>query len=727
VWKEGSLRRNLRKSEIWKLALAALFVLTAFFAPAVRAQSQGPMAAPQSSKAAFRATHYEVTATLTPATQLLIAHAKVDFVASDTSRIVQAELHQNLRVTAVTDAAGKAVAFERDSRNPLIVQVTLADVVAPGQTVTLNYDYNGPLSNEENSPVPGMRLASIRPDGAYLLLPSRWFPLTFYPSNRYTAVFKIQVPDDFLVAGSGKTGPPELVYEKTNAPQVIRPGAPPPAPVPQKIFTFRDDRAEASGTFAAGPYHLTPIEAGGLKLSVLTFATSTQSAQLYGQDAVKVITEFTDSIGALPDSSMTIAEFPDLSVPGFAGPGVALISQHQWDPRGNTRLLSRLIASQWFGTAVMPASAADTWVTDGLSTYCEALYAGQENNTEAMNRAIEDFAVGALMYENSSPITQADQLKPYTSEYLSVVMDKGALIFHMIDSLIGADLFKPLLRDFYTRYSGKNARVVDFENLAQEYADYKAAGKMPAAATRLTPNALPPAPPPRTQSLTPFFAQWLTSTGVPEFDVPYTIYRTPKGFQVVGKVKQNIDTFSMPVEIEVETEGNPEFRTIQVVGAETPFSIDTFGRPKPGGVLIDPHDYMLKASPNLRIRATIARGEALSEVGKFMEAINEYQRALDIQKNNALALFRMGESFFFQKNYTASANSFRSALGGETDASTKWIIPWSHVYMGKIYDITGQRERAVNEYRQAKQGKDNTGGVQGEADKYIGQPYKEGQ
>jgi hypothetical protein len=424
---------------------------------------------------------------------------------------------------------------------------------------------------------------------------------------------------------------------------------------------------------------------------------------------------------------MTIAEFPDLSVPGFAGPGVALISQHQWDPRGNTRLLSRLIASQWFGTAVMPASAADTWVTDGLSTYCEALYAGQENNTEAMNRAIEDFAVGALMYENSSPITQADQLKPYTSEYLSVVMDKGALIFHMIDSLIGADLFKPLLRDFYTRYSGKNARVVDFENLAQEYADYKAAGKMPAAATRLTPNALPPAPPPRTQSLTPFFAQWLTSTGVPEFDVPYTIYRTPKGFQVVGKVKQNIDTFSMPVEIEVETEGNPEFRTIQVVGAETPFSIDTFGRPKPGGVLIDPHDYMLKASPNLRIRATIARGEALSEVGKFMEAINEYQRALDIQKNNALALFRMGESFFFQKNYTASANSFRSALGGETDASTKWIIPWSHVYMGKIYDITGQRERAVNEYRQAKQGKDNTGGVQGEADKYIGQPYKEGQ
>jgi hypothetical protein len=727
VWKEGSLRRNLRNSEIWKFAPLALFVLTAVFAPAAHAQGQGPMAAPQASKSAFRATHYEVTATLMPASQLLVAHAKVDFIASDTSRIVQAELHQNLRVTAVTDAAGKPVAFERDTRNPLVVQVTLADVVAAGQSVTLNYDYNGPLSNEENSPVPGLRLASIRPDGAYLLLPSRWFPLTFYPSNRYTAIFKIQVPDSFLVAGSGKTGPPEMVYDKTAAPPVIRPGQAPPPPVAQKIFTFRDDRAEASGTFAAGPYQMTPIEAGGLKLSVLTFASSTQTAQLYGQDAVKIITEFSDSIGPLPDPGLTIAEFPDLSVAGFAGPGVALISQHQWDPRGNTRLLSRLIASQWFGAAVMPASAADTWVTDGLATYCEALYAGQANGKEAEDRAIEDFAVGALMYENSSPITQAEQLKPYTSEYLSVVQDKGALVFHMIHSLIGDDLFKPLLRDFYTRFAGRNARVVDFENLAQEYADYKTAGRLPVSTAKLSPNALPPAPPPKTQSLTPFFAQWLTSTGVPEFVVPYTVYRTAKGFQVIGKVKQNIDTFSMPVEIEVETEGNPEFRTIQVVGAETPFSIDTFGRPKPGGVRIDPHDYMLKASPNLRIRAIIARGEALSEVGKFLEAINEYQRALDIQKNNALALFRMGESFFFQKNYTAAANSFRSALGGETDAATKWVIPWSHVYMGKIYDITGQRERAVNEYRQAKNGRDNTGGVQGEADKYISQPYKEGQ
>ncbi len=123
--------------------------------------------------------------------------------------------------------------------------------IGAGQKITLNFDYNGPLSNEENSPAPGVRLASINADGAYLLLPARWFPLTNYPSNRYTGVYKIQVPEAFTVAGTGKTGAPQMISDKVTMPDVIKPGQLPPAPAQQKIFTFRDDRTEASGTFVA--------------------------------------------------------------------------------------------------------------------------------------------------------------------------------------------------------------------------------------------------------------------------------------------------------------------------------------------------------------------------------------------------------------------------------------------------------------------------------------------
>jgi len=44
--------------------------------------------------------------------------------------------------------------------------------------------------------------------------------------------------------------------------------------------------------------------------------------------------------------------------------------------------------------------------------------------------------------------------------------------------------------------------------------------------------------------------------------------------------------------------------------------------------------------------------------------------------------------------------------------------------LGKIFDITGQRSRAVNEYRQAIQTGDNTQGALDEARKYLEQPYQ---
>jgi tetratricopeptide (TPR) repeat protein len=76
---------------------------------------------------------------------------------------------------------------------------------------------------------------------------------------------------------------------------------------------------------------------------------------------------------------------------------------------------------------------------------------------------------------------------------------------------------------------------------------------------------------------------------------------------------------------------------------------------------------------------------------------------------------------FYQKNYQAAANAFRAALGGDLDP--KWTEVWGHIYMGKIYDVLGQRERAVNEYNLAQHSKDDTAGAQSEAARYMRTPY----
>ncbi|MGH9675790.1 MAG: M1 family aminopeptidase, partial [Candidatus Acidiferrum sp.] len=638
---------------------------------------------------------YDVSATLDTIGQTISAVAKVDFRALEASGNVRVELHPNLEVKEVRTAEGKTLTFERDAQNPMIVSVQLPAPVAAGGRFTLTYTYAGILANEENSPVPGVRVASINRDNAYLLLPARWFPLTAFPSNRYTAIFHLNVPDTFAVAGTGKASAPTPMAGK-NAVEGGR-----------LLYTFECNTAAPHGTYVAGNLQLSPKQAEGISVAVYAPRAASANAADFAGDVGRAMTTFSDLFGPLPDSDMTIAQLPDGTLRDFAAPGLLLLSQRNWDPKISDRAIARLVASQWWGNQVLPATTGDVWISDGLARYSEALYAEQNTSKEAGLKAIDEFAVGALMYEDAAPVAQAARLIPYSSDYRSVVMNKGAMIFHMLRAQMGDVQFKTLLREFYTRFAGKNARNDDFESMAEARAE---------ASTK------PPQTPP---NLRGFFAQWMNSTGVPEFTLDYVVYRTAKGFRVNGKIKQPLDTFQMPVELRIDTEGNPELKTIDVVGTETSFTEETFGRPKPGGIRIDPNNLILKGSPSLRARAAIARGEELAEQGRYYDAVAQYQKALAIQPNRPLAHFRMGEAFFFQKNYQAAANAFRESIQAVPEPSEKWTEVWGHIYLGRIFDLLGQRERAVNEYSQAKKTNDDTGGAQGVAESLLKKRYSE--
>ena len=655
-----------------------------------------PLQAQAPRPANFLAEHYDVSASLDAIGQSISATAKIDFKAVEASSSVRVELHPNLIVKEVKGADGKPLTFERDNQNPLMVVVQLPTPVATAGHVTLTYTYAGLLVNEENSPVPGVRAALISKDGAYLLLPARWFPLTNFPSNRYTATFRLNVPDIFAVAGTGKASAPSPMPGK-NAVEGGR-----------LLYTFECKNPAPHGTFVAGNLQLNPKQAEGINVAVYAPRASSANAEEFAASVARSAIIFSDMFGPIPDPTFTVIQLPDGTLRDYAAPGVLLLSQRIWEPKSSDRTIARLVASQWWGIQVLPATPGDVWISDGLARYSEALYAEQNAGKEAGLRAVDEFAVGALMYEDAAPIAQAARLAPYSPDYRSVVLNKGAMLFHMLRAQMGDLAFKSALRDFYFQFAEKSARIEDFENLAERRA--QAAAK-------------PPQEPP---NLRGFFAQWLNSTGVPEFSLEYVVYRTPKGFRVVGKIKQPLDTFRMPVDLRIDTEGNPELKTIDVIGTESGFTVETFGRPKPGGIKVDPNNVILKGSTSLRARAAIARGEDLAEQGRFYDAVTQYQRALAIQPNRPLANFRMGEAFFYQKNYQAAANAFREALQTVPEPSEKWSEVWSHIYLGKIFDMLGQRERAVNEYSKAKQTNDDTGGAQQVAEGFLKKAYSEG-
>ena len=662
------------------VSLLAVSLVFSFPAPA-----QGPHGFP------FRAINYDVEVILHPDDQNITATVKADFVAEQVSRTVVVELHPDLKIATVHEPNGKPLEFSRDTNYPLLITVGLPETASPGKKVTLQFDYSGPISSEDDSPTKGVRFANMDKTSAYLLLPARWFPLTNFTSNRYTGTFKLIVPESFAVVGTGKADPPVA------QPALGR------GDTAKSAYTFHCDKAGPVGSFVAGSLQLSPTQTEGLSASVYTPPAQASTANAYATSLSHIISYFSETFGGLEaEPSWTIAQLPDGTLQGYAAPGLLLISARQWTTKANERMLSQLAAEQWWGERVTPATLADTWLTDGLSRYAEAMYAEQSDGVAGLHKALEDFAVGALMYEDTAPIAQSQRLATFSNEYRSVVSDKGALVFHMLRTELGDDAFNSLLRDFYKKHEGKAATISEFEAMAKTKVPPPVKGQPPI-------------------NLTSFFAQWLNSTGIPEFKLEYITYRTPKGFKVVGKIHQDLDTFRMPVEIRVDTEGNPEFKKLLVTGTTSDFTIETFGRPKPNGIVIDPNNNLLKSSPRLRVHAAIARGEGFAELGKYYEAIQEYQRALDLQPGNSLANFRMGEAMFYQKNYQSAANAFRAALSGDLDP--KWTDVWSHIYIGKIWDLLDQRARAVNEYSLAQHTGDDTAGAQSEATRFLQKPF----
>src|ERR1700687_3157090 len=165
----------------------------------------GSLPAWAAEKTRLRVDDYQIDAELTPHTHKISARAKVKFTALEDINAATFELHNGLRVSKVTDDAGQALSPERISQD-FTVRVQLSKPLSKGNSTTLTFDYDGTLDSADDSPVQGLKLASIGDDTSYLLYAGRWFPVNAYGINRFTATMNITVPAHMTAIGSGKAG-----------------------------------------------------------------------------------------------------------------------------------------------------------------------------------------------------------------------------------------------------------------------------------------------------------------------------------------------------------------------------------------------------------------------------------------------------------------------------------------------------------------------------------------
>jgi hypothetical protein len=674
-----SLRPQSRRriQSCFRALSGAILILSALAQPA--------NAAP--ARAQLNITGTVITADLDPATGRLTATADVSFTALEDLTTATFELNNGLNITSLTDNSGATLNSERLAAN-FTVRVTLPTPLAKGSNNTFHFAYAGALNGSDTSPVDGIKLAAIADPISMLLYAGRWFPLSTPGlfTDRFTAEMHIRVPADYTVVGSG------TATKKT-------------LPDGRSEFSFVWSKPGFPGTIVAGKF-LPPITASGIS-NIHVYVTEKRKdgapdfAALAGREF-----EYMTSVFGQPESGrINIVELPEDAVSAAWAPEMACIAGNRIVDRtaASQRLLSNTLAHQWWGSEVSPATLNDAWITNGMSRYGELMYLEDSAGKNAFQAAIGDVSAGALAYD-TEPLTTLGRLDPFSPQFQSMTLEKGAMVFHMLRWEMGDDAFQSFLRNLLSQYTGKGIRSADVETVAEAQAVNSANN----GGSHL--------------ALTSFFSQWIDGTGAPAFTDKYSVYRlgNNKGFRTVGSIGEDLDLFRMPVELRIETDGKTEDRRIDVAGNDSPYTVETFGRPR--RITIDPENWLLKSTPDLAIRVAVLRGQQMVAQGDLIGALAEYQKALDENKFSSLAAYRIAEVFFMQRNYQASANSFRDALRGDGDP--RWTEVWSHIHLGYIFDVTGQRERAVNEYRLAVQTNDNTQGAINEARARMATPFK---
>ncbi|MFZ0427623.1 MAG: M1 family aminopeptidase [Acidobacteriota bacterium] len=656
---------------LWILLLAAMSAPNAD----LLARQAGPTDRP-AEEPAIDVVHYDIDAELELDRSYIHGHATVTFQVLEQAATLPFNLSRHLTITDVTDSEGRRLAMRGDEYSRDQVRIEPDHPLRVGSVEVLNFEFEGNFEPEQYAFVdsPETQKAVIDRNGATLLTDGYWFPSHRLPLDAATVSLRMTVPLGFTVVAPGVLGEIETVGVS-------------------EAFNWTSDQPTTKLPVLVARYYRQKIEGGSIPLTFYVTDDYKADPHELAEKIWDILDFFSQQYGPIPIQNLDVIESGNLAIPAQGSVGMLLLEDKLLKaPTTPVAELAGRVALQWWGYSVRIARPMDAWLSDGFARYSALRYI-QEKKPDQFETDLSKYAVDALKYQDQAPVASGLDLEAGTPKYESIVASKGAWVLYMLGRLAGADTVNAALKSFYEEYAGKAATIKEFTGLFSQRAG---------------------------QDYGWFFTQWLESVGVPEFRLDYTIYKLRSGgFKIEGQVKQNLDLFRMPMEVRIETKGQPEDKEMMVDGKSTSFTFDT--ETMPVKLDLDPNGKILMDSDRMRVSVAIAMGDEYSDQGEFVSAIEEYEKAVDLNPRSSLAHFRLGSAYFAQHSYSNAANSMRDCLNG--DLKPDWVETWAHIYLGKVYDVLGQRQRAKAEYRKAINTKVDYNGAQAEAQKYFDEPF----
>ncbi len=667
-----------------------------------------PIAAQQIKRTPFDVTNYVIDAALSPAERKLTATVDVTFTPLEDTRAVAFELNGSLKIDSiirtdrpviataitalptssprttprpiVTPTPASLITFVQDQTNSDIgphVRIDMGENIAKGTPVTLRFKYSGVLDGPAGGPLLNKRLAFVGDQNGYLMYAARWFPFHDYAADLATSDISISLPTGFQLVGYSDS-PVSAIGGKTRFVQ-----ASPALP----------------GNFAYGKYLPRTLRVGDQELHFFAKPGSDALISSYGEILGKALDNYTKRFGvAAYGNKLLVVQIDDESLEFYSGRGMLFIAGRPFEENRDimSDRLQREAAFQWWGQTVGLRSFDDAWLSQGLAEYSAFSLRESTMDGAKLDGIRRELLEKSLTFEQTASVLRAPaNLDDQSIGYQYIMYAKGAFVYKLLRDTLGTQKFDQLLRTYLQEFRGKNASIDDFEKLTTRIAG---------------------------QNMRYFFARWVESTGVPEFSTDYLIIRTKGGkFIARGTVKQNYDNLRLPVEVQLRSEGEQGIKTetLQMDDASADFSIESTG--KPIAVIIDPGYKLLRISPDLRVSSIARRGIEQFKEGNYVEAQQQFEAALKLDRSNSWIYYHLGLLFLDQRNFDLAIDNFKATLGG--NLNPPWLSVWANIKMGNAYDAKGDRTRAVAAYKRAEALGDNYDNAQESVKKYQATPY----
>ncbi|MCY7344655.1 MAG: hypothetical protein LH614_00390 [Pyrinomonadaceae bacterium] len=648
-------------------------------------------------RTAFDVTNYVMDVQIVPDENKLNATVDVGFVPAEDTRTVAFELNGSLKIESVTRvnsftpasptkiktpaATSNQVTFLQDqvgvSDLGPSVKIDLGDIVLKGTPVTLRFKYNGILTTPSGGPLLTKRLAYIGAKDGYLMYAARWFPFHDYAADQATSDISISLPNSLPLVGFSD------------------------APVAQSggKYRFVQSKPALIGNFAYGKYTTKSLRFGDYELQFNTKIGNDALVAAYGETLGRALEYYTKQYGEPQGGKrLIIAQIDDESLDFYSTQGMIFMANRLFEQSREItqERLQREAALQWWGLTVGLKSFDDAWISQGLAEFSAFALRESTMSGAQLENLRRELLEKSLTFEQTASLTRTPAtLDDQSTAYQYIMYGKGASVFRLLRDTLGEAKFNQLLRNFLQQYRGKNASIDDFEKLASKIADVP---------------------------LRYFFARWVEGTGVPEFTADYQIIRTRAGkFVTRGTVKQNYDNLRLPVEVQLRAEGEGESKIVRIdiEDASADFNIESNG--KPLEIVIDPNYKLLRISPDLRVSSIARRGIEQFREGNYVEAQQQFEAALKLDRSNSWIYYHLGLLFLEQRNYDLAIDNFKATLAG--NINPKWLAVWANIKMGNGYDAKGDRPRAVAAYKRAENYGDDFDNAQQSVKKYLATPF----